>query len=45
MIPELGHFALILAAFLGAMFYITVARQKGDRVRTVADYRREKRSA
>jgi ABC-type Co2+ transport system permease subunit len=40
-----GVAVFVLAAFLGAMFYITVARQKGDRVRTIADYRREKRSA
>lgn len=42
--PE-GIAMFILAAFLGTMFYITVARQKGDRIRTVADYRREKRGA
>jgi hypothetical protein len=33
----------VLAAFLGGIFYITVARQKGDRVRTVADYKKDRK--
>lgn len=42
--PE-GVAIFAFLAFLGTAFYLTVARQKGDRVRTVADYRREKRGA
>jgi hypothetical protein len=40
-----GIAIFVLFAFVGTMFYLTVARQKGDRVRTVADYRREKQRA
>jgi hypothetical protein len=40
-----GVAIFVFLAFLGTIFYLTVARQKGDRVRTVADYRREKQRA
>jgi hypothetical protein len=39
--PE-GILYFVLAAFLSTIFYITVTRQKGDRIRTVADYRKER---
>jgi hypothetical protein len=39
--PE-GVLYFVLAAFLSTIFYITVTRQKGDRIRTVADYRKER---
>lgn len=34
-----------LAAFVGGVFFVTVSRQHGDRVRTVADYKEEKNGA
>lgn len=40
--PE-GIALFVMAASLGTIFYITVARQKGDRIRTVADYKRERK--
>jgi dipeptide/tripeptide permease len=40
-----GAAVFVFLAFLGTVFFLTVAQQKGDRVRTVADYRREKERA
>jgi hypothetical protein len=40
-LPE-GIALFVMAAFLGTIFYISVTRHKGDRIRTVADYKKER---
>lgn len=39
--PE-GIGCFVLAAFISTIFYMTVTRQRGDRIRTVADYKKER---
>ena len=37
-----GAAVFALFAFGGMIFFVTIAREKGDRVRTVDDYRKER---
>jgi len=37
-----GVFVFVLAAFISALWFISVARMRGDRIRSIKDYQRGK---